>query len=149
MAISNGDIVQIPVINISEPNESVGDALIDAASKHGFIYVESKGTGFTAEYVDRAFELSKLFFDSPREEKAGCMITEDNKGWSAMHSEILDPEHQRVWLQFHFLMRLAMKTNQLDSLETSKSAHSPSSLLLGHSTVADPTRPGHSTWESS
>jgi isopenicillin N synthase-like dioxygenase len=77
MAISNGDIVQIPVINISEPNESVGDALIDAASKHGFIYVESKGTGFTAEYVDRAFELSKLFFDSPREEKAGCMITED------------------------------------------------------------------------
>jgi hypothetical protein len=57
MAISNGDIVQIPVINISEPNESVGDALIDAASKHGFLYVESKGTGFTAEYVDRAFEL--------------------------------------------------------------------------------------------
>lgn len=95
MAIPNGDNAQIPIINISEPNESVGDALIDAASKYGFIYVESKGTGFTAEHVDRAFELvstsskpclpyavpdisqSKLFFDSPREEKAECMIAED------------------------------------------------------------------------
>ena|SRR6266536_4836625 len=60
MAISNGDIVQIPMINISDRNATVGDALIDAAAKYGFIYIESKGTGFSLEHVDRAFELVSL-----------------------------------------------------------------------------------------
>jgi hypothetical protein len=61
MTLSKGDAVQIPVINISDPAEDVGEALVHAAAKYGFIYVESKGTGFTPGHVDRAFELVGLY----------------------------------------------------------------------------------------
>ena len=57
MAIINSDAIQIPVINISDPTAALGDALIDAASNYGFIYIESKGSGFTEEDVNRAFEM--------------------------------------------------------------------------------------------
>ncbi|GFF47634.1 UPF0676 protein C1494.01 [Aspergillus udagawae] len=92
-----GPPIELPIIDISNPADpSVGKAMLDAAAKYGFLYVDSKGTDFAAEDVNRAFELSKAFFASPAEEKATCHITPNNRGWSGMHIETLDPEHQRT-----------------------------------------------------
>lgn len=39
---------------------------------------------------------SKQFFkETPTADKAACSISADNKGWSAEHSEVLDPEAQK------------------------------------------------------
>ncbi|KAL2011534.1 hypothetical protein VTN00DRAFT_4252 [Thermoascus crustaceus] len=92
-----GPFIELPVIDISNPHDlSVGKAMIDAAAKFGFFYVNSAGSDFTAEDVEGMFGLSKKFFSSPREEKASCKISPNNRGWSGMHTETLDPEHQRM-----------------------------------------------------
>ncbi|OKL61469.1 hypothetical protein UA08_03493 [Talaromyces atroroseus] len=89
--------IQLPVIDISDPlNAAVGKDMLDAAIKYGFFYVHGKGSDFSAAEVDSTFELSKKFFALPKEEKEKCTIRTDNRGWSGMHSEILDPEHQRT-----------------------------------------------------
>lgn len=49
--------IQLPVINISESNPTVGKAMIDAAAKHGFLYVDSEGCGIPTEDVDGAFDM--------------------------------------------------------------------------------------------
>lgn len=50
--------IELPVIDISDPHDrAVGKAMLDAAAKYGFLYVNSKGSDFTAEDVDRAFGL--------------------------------------------------------------------------------------------
>lgn len=50
--------IELPVIDISNPHDpDVGKAMLDAAAKYGFLYVHSKGSDFTREDVDRAFEL--------------------------------------------------------------------------------------------
>ncbi|EAA65255.1 hypothetical protein AN0077.2 [Aspergillus nidulans FGSC A4] len=72
-----GTSIELPILDISNPEDpAVGEAMLDAATKYGFLYVDSKGTDFTAEDVRKAFER--------------------NRGWSGMHSETLDPEHQRT-----------------------------------------------------
>ncbi|KAA8652565.1 hypothetical protein EYZ11_002373 [Aspergillus tanneri] len=92
-----GPAIQLPVLDISDPNDTaVGKAMMDAATKYGFLYVNSKGSDFTAQDVEKAFGLSKDFFMSPVEEKSTCRIQSNNRGWSGMHVETLDPEHQRT-----------------------------------------------------
>ncbi|KAE8374080.1 hypothetical protein BDV26DRAFT_270714 [Aspergillus bertholletiae] len=89
-------LIELPILDISNPNDpAVGKAMLDAAAKYGFLYVSSKGTDFTAHDVEKAFDLSRQFFKSPVEEKAACQIQPSNHGWSGMHDETLDPEHQR------------------------------------------------------
>ncbi|EAW17576.1 putative oxidoreductase, 2OG-Fe(II) oxygenase family [Aspergillus fischeri NRRL 181] len=105
-----GPPIELPIIDISNPDDpNVGKAMLDAAAKYGFLYVDSKGTDFAAGDVNRAFELSKAFFASPAEEKATCRITPNNRGWSGMHIETLDPEHQRP--QITILLRLVLTRN--------------------------------------
>ncbi|CAG8157991.1 unnamed protein product [Penicillium nalgiovense] len=89
--------IELPVIDISNPHDpAVGKAMLDAAAKYGFLYVNSKGTDFNLEDVDHAFGLSKKFFSSPAQEKETCRIQQNNRGWSGMHTETLDPENQRT-----------------------------------------------------
>lgn len=52
-----GAAIQLPVINISEATPAVGKAMIDAAAKYGFLYVDSEGCGIPAEDVDAAFDM--------------------------------------------------------------------------------------------
>jgi hypothetical protein len=58
-----GPPIELPIIDISNSDDpNVGKAMLDAAAKYGFLYVDSKGTDFAAEDVNRAFEL----VDCPR-----------------------------------------------------------------------------------
>ena len=53
--------IELPVIDISNPHDpAVGKAMLDAAAKYGFLYVNSKGTDFTTEDVDHAFGLVRF-----------------------------------------------------------------------------------------
>ncbi|KAJ5488998.1 hypothetical protein N7539_003888 [Penicillium diatomitis] len=89
--------IALPVIDISNPHDpAVGKAMLEATAKYGFLYVNSKGADFTPEVVDHAFGLSKKFFASPSSDKETCRIMPNNRGWSGMHTETLDPEHQRT-----------------------------------------------------
>lgn len=55
--------IELPVIDISNPHDpAVGKAMLEAAAKYGFLYVNSKGTDFAVEDVDHAFGLVGLKF---------------------------------------------------------------------------------------
>ncbi|KND93665.1 hypothetical protein TOPH_01601 [Tolypocladium ophioglossoides CBS 100239] len=86
----------IPVIDLAGDENAVARQLVAAAEDHGFIYVKNLGTDIPAPAVEEAFTLSKKLFDSPLEEKRKCSIQTNNRGWSGMHTETLDPKHQRV-----------------------------------------------------
>ncbi|KAL5341534.1 hypothetical protein BJX70DRAFT_358169 [Aspergillus crustosus] len=92
-----GPPIDLPILDISNPDDAVvGKAMLEAATKYGFLYVDSKGTDFAAEDVRHAFDQSKSFFASPVKEKEPCQIQSNNRGWSGLHSETLDPENQRT-----------------------------------------------------
>lgn len=59
--MSSSDVaapIELPVIDISDPHDpTVGKAMLDAAAKYGFLYVNSKGSDFSSEDVDHAFGL--------------------------------------------------------------------------------------------
>lgn len=66
MATTNGsvqanDIVTLPIINISDPTPEIGRKMIDAAATHGFLYIDTRGTDFAPENVERQFELVNSF----------------------------------------------------------------------------------------
>lgn len=59
--------LQLPIFDISDPTPEVGRSMIEAAAKYGFLYVDTKGTGFTEAIVDRQFEMvSGLSLTIPR-----------------------------------------------------------------------------------
>lgn len=54
--------ISLPVIDISNPHDAtVGKAMLDAAAKHGFLYVSSQSTDFSAEDVQRAFAMVSFY----------------------------------------------------------------------------------------
>ncbi|KAK3327725.1 hypothetical protein B0T19DRAFT_422612 [Cercophora scortea] len=93
-------VAKIPVIDISADSDQdqrqVAKELVEAAVEHGFIYIKNTGKDFPVEAVEGAFELSKKLFNAPLEEKQACTYQPNNRGWSAMHYETLDPKNQRV-----------------------------------------------------
>ncbi|KAL2110267.1 hypothetical protein VUR80DRAFT_1419 [Thermomyces stellatus] len=83
----------IPVIDIGSgrPEAETARELVAAAVEFGFIYV--KGGDVKA---DRAFELSRhLFSTTDVDEKRRCAIQKNNRGWSGIGSETLDPKTQK------------------------------------------------------
>ena len=50
--------ITLPILNISNPNDvAVGKAMLDAAAKFGFLYVDSQGSGFEIDDMEGAFGL--------------------------------------------------------------------------------------------
>lgn len=98
---------KIPVIDISGDGdqEQVAKDLVEAAIEHGFIYIKNTGKDIPVEAIDNAFNISKILFNAPLEEKQACKIQENNRGWSGMHIETLDPKNQRVSYSHQFEMR--------------------------------------------
>ncbi|UNI18814.1 hypothetical protein JDV02_005061 [Purpureocillium takamizusanense] len=88
----------IPVIDLAgdEQADAVARQLVAAAEEHGFIYIKNRGHDIPAAAVDEAFSLSRKIFDTPLEEKQRCAIQTNNRGWTGMHAETLDPKNQKV-----------------------------------------------------
>ena len=51
------DPITLPILNIADPSLATGKAMLDAAAKYGFLYINSAGTVFEAEDVDGIFAL--------------------------------------------------------------------------------------------
>ncbi|KAL3957508.1 hypothetical protein ACCO45_008086 [Purpureocillium lilacinum] len=85
----------IPVIDLAGDEADVARQLVAAAEDHGFIYIKNRGNDIPAAAVDEAFSLSRRIFDTPLEEKQRCSIQTNNRGWTGMHAETLDPKNQR------------------------------------------------------
>ena len=84
----------LPVIDISPTNPLAASQLLEAATKHGFLYVANNAaTGIFSDDIDSLFKLSKAFFDSPVEIKRECERGSDaedgNRGWVGMGGERL------------------------------------------------------------
>ncbi|KAM0363729.1 hypothetical protein ACHAP4_000585 [Fusarium culmorum] len=89
----------IPLIDISAPDadqEEIARQLVDAAEEHGFIYIRNLGRDIQAKDVDGAFDLVRKTFECSVGEKQRCTIQTNNRGWSGMHSETLDPKNQKI-----------------------------------------------------
>ncbi|KAH7188745.1 uncharacterized protein B0J16DRAFT_337935 [Fusarium flagelliforme] len=89
----------IPLIDISAPDadqKEIAQQLVDAAEEHGFIYIRNLGREIPAKDVGGAFHLVKKTFECSSEEKQRCTIQTNNRGWSGMHSETLDPKNQKI-----------------------------------------------------
>lgn len=87
--------IDLPIIDISNFDLATGKAMLDAATKYGFLYISTTSTSFTPEVIDQQFGLSKEVFSLPLVDKQVYQIDENNKGWTGMHNEILDPKHQK------------------------------------------------------
>ncbi|ROT43076.1 2OG-Fe(II) oxygenase superfamily protein [Sodiomyces alkalinus F11] len=89
----------IPIIDISNSGTdeaSVARHLVDAAVEHGFIYIRNTGGLINPSDIGGIFDLSRKLFKAPVEEKAACSIQTNNRGWSGMHTETLDPKTQKI-----------------------------------------------------
>ncbi len=57
MAALDGDVLHIPVIDLTNSTADLGDLLVESISRWGFVFIRSVGSGFTPEAIDRIFEL--------------------------------------------------------------------------------------------
>ncbi|KAF5133245.1 UPF0676 protein [Metarhizium anisopliae] len=85
----------IPIIDLSGPQAEVSKQLVDAAADHGFIYIQNLGHDIPAASIDDAFALSEKLFSAPLDAKQACSIQTNNRGWTSMHAETLDPQNQK------------------------------------------------------
>ncbi|KAI5368331.1 putative oxoglutarate/iron-dependent dioxygenase, non-hem dioxygenase domain-containing protein [Septoria linicola] len=93
------DVLQIPVIDISEANPKAPQQLLDAARSYGFVFVANNLAGISPGLVDEVFQLSRDFFALPTEEKEAVSISSNkagkNHGWLSQGVEKLDPATQK------------------------------------------------------
>ncbi|CEJ80871.1 hypothetical protein VHEMI01030 [[Torrubiella] hemipterigena] len=86
----------IPLIDINASDQAtVARQLVEGAEKHGFIYIRNLGKDIPVGQINRTFEISAKLFGASIEEKTTCTIQANNRGWSGMHSETLDPSNQK------------------------------------------------------
>ncbi|KAI9476226.1 MAG: hypothetical protein EXX96DRAFT_576291 [Benjaminiella poitrasii] len=86
----------IPIIDFSDYETNpkrIAKEVFNACKTIGFFYM--KNHGLPQDDIDHAFELSKGFFDLPKEEKRKYLIKQNNHGYSELYSETLDPKHQK------------------------------------------------------
>ncbi|KAG5918705.1 hypothetical protein E4U42_006766 [Claviceps africana] len=86
----------IPLIDLCGDPAIVANQLVDAAAEHGFIYIRNLGHDISPASIDEAFALGKKLLDAPLAEKQACSIQTNNRGWTGMHAETLDPKNQKV-----------------------------------------------------
>lgn len=60
---------------------------------HGFFYITNHG--IDQGLLDEVFRQSRLFFDKPLDFKLALTANEYSKGYTRLHEEQLDSEHQR------------------------------------------------------
>jgi isopenicillin N synthase-like dioxygenase len=94
----NAKDADIPTIDISDPTPAVAQQVLDAASTHGFLFVQQDGSLLPLEDIDNMFKLSARFFSQPTAQKSTHPIHSEaaggiNRGWVTMAGEALDPSH--------------------------------------------------------
>ncbi|RMZ76312.1 hypothetical protein DV738_g5019, partial [Chaetothyriales sp. CBS 135597] len=93
---SNGnvDTIILPVISLSDTSPENASRTLAAATKYGFLYLDTPSTALTRTQIDSIFSLARDFFAQPVSAKIPYQINTANRGWTGLRNEILDPAHQ-------------------------------------------------------
>ncbi|CAM9195486.1 unnamed protein product, partial [Discosporangium mesarthrocarpum] len=70
------------------------EVLVKACRDFGFFYLVNHGV--TEELMKAVFDQSKAFFSLPLEDKRLVLADKNNRGFTPMYEEILDPANQSV-----------------------------------------------------
>lgn len=57
MPLSDQKAVNIPVIDILNADAQVGEQLVDAVVRWGFVFIKAHGSGFTPDIIDNMFQI--------------------------------------------------------------------------------------------
>lgn len=77
---------------ISSASSELAQLLTDAAHTYGFLYIRTPL--FSSQYVSRIFSLSSSFFSLSSTIKSRYPMQSNNRGFTALHGEGLDPKSQ-------------------------------------------------------
>eukprot|EP00899_Mesostigma_viride_P014331 jgi/Mesvir1/2289/Mv19327-RA.1 len=80
----------IPVINLEAGDTGL---LRKVCKEHGFFYLDGHGVPLTL--MDAVLAASRKLFDLPKEDKFGLLADANNRGYTPMEEETLDPLNQR------------------------------------------------------
>lgn len=87
----------IPVFDLTDPSPSLARTVTAAATTHGFLFIKSTPSlPFTPSTIRAAFSLARTFFASPTSEKSSAPMQPNNRGWTSMGGETLDPATQKT-----------------------------------------------------
>lgn len=87
----------IPVFDLTETSPSLARTVTAAATTHGFLFIKSTPSlPFSPSTIRAAFSLSRNFFSSPLSEKSTAPMQPNNRGWTSMGGETLDPATQKT-----------------------------------------------------
>lgn len=86
-------MLDLRTIDISTEDASTSAQVVQAARDLGFIYVSDHG--IPRHLIREVFKISASLFNLPREEKGKFIIGPENRGWSHLGSEKLDPATQK------------------------------------------------------
>lgn len=82
----------IPAVDLSLGEDAVASTIRRACTTHGFFYVVNHGV--SDEEVGAMVRAMKAFFALPEEKKRTVLQDENNRGWTPMGEETLDPATQ-------------------------------------------------------
>ncbi|KAG2449269.1 hypothetical protein HYH02_005426 [Chlamydomonas schloesseri] len=114
-------VKDVPIIDMSAPEDVAAAAVRAAAAGSGFFYVT--GHGVSQDLVDEAFTQQRALFGLPLEAKMALLQDDNNRGYTPFREETLDPARQKhgdTKEGFYFGREVAA-----DSPEASKPLHGP------------------------
>eukprot|EP00904_Undaria_pinnatifida_P005444 jgi/Undpi1/2029/HiC_scaffold_12.g05415.m1 len=80
----------LPVVDMQAP--SAPTDIVQACKEMGFFYLENHGV--SKEVMEQVFQASKAFFSLSHEDKMSVKADKNNRGFTPMHEEMLDPSSQ-------------------------------------------------------
>lgn len=83
--------MQLPVVDLSAPAAKAAAVCHQACLSHGFFYVVNHGVPETL--INQHSEMQKTFFSLPLELKMTIVQNENNRGYTPVAEETLDPAH--------------------------------------------------------
>jgi isopenicillin N synthase-like dioxygenase len=88
--------VYIPILDLSSnaTEQELANVLNKAAIQHGFFAV--RGHGISFKLIKRHLEMQKNFFSLPLEEKMKIVVDNNNRGYTPIGEETLDPSNSTV-----------------------------------------------------
>lgn len=87
---SNNDLV--PVIDLSLPDSAAALLVRSACTSVGFFHISNHGV--SQDFMDKTFSESRKLFALPLEEKKKVVADRNNRGWTPLQDQTLDPAHQ-------------------------------------------------------
>eukprot|EP01024_Parvocaulis_polyphysoides_P018204 TRINITY_DN18032_c0_g1_i1.p2 TRINITY_DN18032_c0_g1~~TRINITY_DN18032_c0_g1_i1.p2 ORF type:complete len:320 (+),score=25.85 TRINITY_DN18032_c0_g1_i1:56-1015(+) len=81
----------IPIIDLSLSSVECSRLVEQACTQHGFFYIVNHEVSETL--IKQQFEQSKEFFELPQNEKLKIVVDENNRGYTPMKEETLDPKN--------------------------------------------------------